>query len=1083
MTNIYKKSQSIPRTARNNRIYPGEYTGGNAPVSNGTGINLDWVSVTPEKVTINRDTHIEGNLTASEEVVAWVAVAVTSDVLAVLTATAPLRKSSASNLVLDYNTSQFEAPGGILQIKAGVLAPSAHSHLISDVTGLQSALDSKMVVHSHPYRPDSWVPSWSDVTGKPATFTPSAHGHLIADVTGLQAALDGKESLITKAAGFAKWTGSSWNFVNETYSLSSHNHSGTYEPLISAGTTAQYRRGDKTWQPLNTAAVPESGNLYYTQARFDTAFSGKTTSSLAEGTNLYFTNARVKTYADTLYRPIGYVPTWAEITSKPIWESKLGWDAANGRVTISTDLYVTGNILASQDVIAYVAGAVSSDVLAGLSATAPLRKSSASNIVLDFSTSQFEVISGNLQIKSGILTPSAHTHLIADVTGLQSALDSKMVVHTHPYRADSWVPDWADVTGKPSFLALGETSSTAYRGDRGKIAYDHSQSAHQSILNGTGFVKVSGTTVSYDNSTYLTAITKSQVEAVLTGNITSHSHSYLPLAGGTLTGNLIGTAATFSNLVLAPNIYSDSSAGTYRGLRFQTSGVSRWYLFTSSDAESGSNAGSNFYLTRYADDGSYLGQVLSIPRATGVINFSSNPTVLGYSIWNSSNLPLYVAADRIFPLSNNILDLGDSTHLWRSVWVGDYIACSGYGSYTSYVSATDFRIGATSINSAGTLSNVAYKNTVNNWDTLLGINLPAQGLRIPIANIGVSSVVKIEITSSENGFYQPIELTITRNSTGASIYIIRDSVYVHEHSYDVSFSSDSSGNIYAEKVTYATGRLFTISKFDVIRGTASVISGGTSITGTGVDESKIGLGRVITATNSSVNISGALTGTTANFTTISLNGVSINTAGTLSNVAYKGALTTNYIPKWDGTQLGNSIISDISGQYAKVEGTIASNGTAMLLLGSSTIGSMTSYQRGGLYQWLVGIGGSSSTNGVPTSYFGISESGTTPRLVIAHTSGFVGIGYTADPTSGNKLAVNGTAYINGNLTAQIATLTGCNTQSMIIKNSSGTTKWTISYNTSTDALEFKNASGVLELVLEQSGNLKAKGEVTAYATI
>jgi microcystin-dependent protein len=37
---------------------------------------------------------------------------------------------------------------------------------------------------------------------------------------------------------------------------------------------------------------------------------------------------------------------------------------------------------------------------------------------------------------------------------------------------------WSNVTGKPSLLALGETSSTAYRGDRGKIAYDHSQSAH-----------------------------------------------------------------------------------------------------------------------------------------------------------------------------------------------------------------------------------------------------------------------------------------------------------------------------------------------------------------------------------------------------------------------------------------------------------------------------------------------------------------------------------------------------------------------------------------------------------------------------
>ncbi|MEQ2756815.1 hypothetical protein AAAT95_00160, partial [Hominifimenecus microfluidus] len=33
-------------------------------------------------------------------------------------------------------------------------------------------------------------------------------------------------------------------------------------------------------------------------------------------------------------------------------------------------------------------------------------------------------------------------------------------------------------------LALGETSSTAYRGDRGKIAYDHSQKAHVTGVKG-----------------------------------------------------------------------------------------------------------------------------------------------------------------------------------------------------------------------------------------------------------------------------------------------------------------------------------------------------------------------------------------------------------------------------------------------------------------------------------------------------------------------------------------------------------------------------------------------------------------------
>lgn len=39
------------------------------------------------------------------------------------------------------------------------------------------------------------------------------------------------------------------------------------EPSITAGTTAQYWRGDKTWQTLNTTAVTEGTNLYFTEAR------------------------------------------------------------------------------------------------------------------------------------------------------------------------------------------------------------------------------------------------------------------------------------------------------------------------------------------------------------------------------------------------------------------------------------------------------------------------------------------------------------------------------------------------------------------------------------------------------------------------------------------------------------------------------------------------------------------------------------------------------------------------------------------------------------------------------------------------
>ena len=88
----------------------------------------------------------------------------------------------------------------------------------------------------------------------------------------------------------------------------------------------------------------------------------------------------------------------------------------------------------------------------------------------------------------------------------------------------------------------------------------------QPQLNGTGFVKISGTTISYDNSTYLTTA--------------SASSTYLPLAGGTLTGALSGTSATFSSSLIVGStaiLYGNvaiksNSATSYFGLNVIANG-------------------------------------------------------------------------------------------------------------------------------------------------------------------------------------------------------------------------------------------------------------------------------------------------------------------------------------------------------------------------------------------------------------------------------------------------------------------------------------------------------------------------------
>ena len=56
------------------------------------------------------------------------------------------------------------------------------------------------------------------------------------------------------------------------------------EPAISAGTTAQYWKGDKSWATLDTLAVPENTNLYYTDTRARAAISGTAPVSYNSGT-------------------------------------------------------------------------------------------------------------------------------------------------------------------------------------------------------------------------------------------------------------------------------------------------------------------------------------------------------------------------------------------------------------------------------------------------------------------------------------------------------------------------------------------------------------------------------------------------------------------------------------------------------------------------------------------------------------------------------------------------------------------------------------------------------------------------------
>jgi len=100
-------------------------------------------------------------------------------------------------------------------------SPVGHTHTIANVTSLQSTLDGKEPVFS---KNTGFNKNFGNTAGTVCqgndsrlsdARTPVAHSHAITDVTGLQTALDGKQATITGATGSFTYV-KTVNFVGQT---------------------------------------------------------------------------------------------------------------------------------------------------------------------------------------------------------------------------------------------------------------------------------------------------------------------------------------------------------------------------------------------------------------------------------------------------------------------------------------------------------------------------------------------------------------------------------------------------------------------------------------------------------------------------------------------------------------------------------------------------------------------------------------------------------------------------------------------------------------------------------------------------
>ena len=222
------------------------------------------------------------------------------------------------------------------------------------------------------------------------------------------------------------------------------------ENAITAGTTAQYFRGDKTFQTLNTSVVPESGNLYFTNAR-----------AIASVLTGYTSGAGTISAADSILSAIQKLN--GNISALVTGVSSV--NGQTGAVTLTTTNIAEGTNL-------YYTEA---------------RVNANTNVAANTAARHAAVTLGTA---NGLSLSTQQLSLGLASAGVTGALSGT---------------DWSTFNSK------------------------------QQALNGTGFVKISGTTISYDNSTYLTTA--------------AAASTYLPLAGGTMTGVITTPNGTFGIIV------------------------------------------------------------------------------------------------------------------------------------------------------------------------------------------------------------------------------------------------------------------------------------------------------------------------------------------------------------------------------------------------------------------------------------------------------------------------------------------------------------------------------------------------------
>jgi hypothetical protein len=390
---------------------------------------------------------------------------------------------------------------------------------------------------------------------------------------------------IASATNTGKLSNSDWNtFTNKqsAITLTTFNASGsatfvssvlnipTYtlvglggEPAITAGAITQYFRGDKTFQTLDTSVVPENSNLYYTDTRARNAITLTTTGS--SGASTYsggFLNIPIYSLSG-----LGGVPTTRTITingtTQDLSADRSFTIPVHDAVTIGT---ANGLSLSTQVLSLGLASSSANGALSSTDWSTFNGKQNTITLTTTGTSGAATLVGATLNI------PQYADQFVGTVTSVAA-----LTLGTTGTDLSSTV---SNGTTTPVITLNVPTASATNRGALSSTDWTTFNNK-QAALNGTGFVKISGTTISYDNSTYAldSAVVHNTGTETIAGTKTLSSAPKLSagllIADGslsTLSGHL-GIGGSTDGIVIKP-----SNAGT-NNILFQTGGFGYTYTF------------------------------------------------------------------------------------------------------------------------------------------------------------------------------------------------------------------------------------------------------------------------------------------------------------------------------------------------------------------------------------------------------------------------------------------------------------------------------------------------------------------------